>query len=161
MDDFNPQKAIDTALAELEDITSKVQSAGSIMYEIASEGVGIVKDQMQKYGIPTDGDLGNSVKATRVDAKSARLEADGGHATFVEFGTGIIGQNNPHEEAEERGISYDRNSHSESGWVYFKDGRFFRTKGQPSRPFWYSARSKIIAKGKQLILNKLGRGEKK
>lgn len=156
----NPQQAIEKALNELSDFKSVVQNMGSTMLEIANEGVSIVKDQMSKYNIPTDGDLGQSVKATQIDALTAQLEADGGHATFVEFGTGIVGKNSPHEEADQRDVQYDRNGHGESGWNYYKNGRFFHTKGQPSRPFMYSAGKLIAKRGKTLVLAKL-KGEPK
>lgn len=150
-----PQKAIGNALRQLNDLSDRIANVGSVMLEIANEGVGIVKNQMAKYEIPTNGDLGDSITATQVDSLSARLEADGGHATFVEFGTGIVGKKSPHTEAVERDVVYDRNNHGERGWVYFKNGRFYRTKGQPSRPFMYSA-GKIIAKrGAKLVISKM------
>ena len=151
----NPFNAIGNALQQLDDLRSNIANVGSTMLEIANEGVGIVKEQMSKYGIPTNGDLGDSVTATQVDNLSARLEADGGHATFVEFGTGIVGKNSPHSEADERGVTYDRNAHGEQGWVYYKNGRFYRTKGQPSRPFMYSAGKIIVKRGTKLVLSKL------
>lgn len=43
--------------------------------------------------------------------------------TYIEFGTGIVGANAPHELAEESNYQYDVNSHGEKGWTftYFMD----------------------------------------
>ena len=156
----NPQEAVSKAMGGLESLAKNIGDLGGTMLEIAQDGVGIVKSEMERYNIPTGGDLGNSIKATQVDAMTAQLEADGGHATFVEYGTGIVGANSPHAEAAEDGVEYDRNNHGESGWNYPKDGRFYHTKGQPSRPFMLSARSKIAKRGKTLVITKL-KGETK
>jgi hypothetical protein len=61
------------------------------------------------------------------------------YAKFVEFGTGVIGQNNPHKEADNVGWDYDINDHGEKGWVYYnkKTGRFFWTKGEEPSAFLY------------------------
>lgn len=151
----DPQKAVSRAMSGLENLVQNIGNLGDTMLEIADEGVDIVKSEMERYNIPTTGDLGNSIKATKVDAMTAQLGADGGHATFVEYGTGIVGANSPHPEAAEDSVVYDRNNHGESGWTYLKDGRFYHTKGQPSRPFMLSARSKIAKRGKTLVVNKL------
>lgn len=156
----SPQKAIGGAMKALDALKGVIGSIGSVMLEVAEEGCETVKQQMFRYNIPTDGALGDSISATQIDGNTARIEADGGHATFVEFGTGIVGKNHPHKEAEERGVVYDRNEHGESGWVYPKDGRFYHTKGQPSRPFMYSAKNKIVKNGRRLVMKRLN-GDKK
>ena len=54
--------------------------------------------------------------------------------TYAEFGTGIVGQQSPHiaEYLEKSGWKYDVNEHGEKGWVYFKDGQYYWTKGIPA-----------------------------
>ena len=105
----DPQKAVSRAMSGLESLVQNIGNLGDTMLEIADEGVDIVKSEMERYNIPTTGDLGNSIKATKVDTMTAQLEADGGHATFVEYGTGIVGANSPQPEAAEGGVAYDRN----------------------------------------------------
>ena len=58
---------------------------------------------------------------------------------YVEFGSGIRGQEAQHPMAGELGYVYDVNNHGEDGWVYFndRDGQYHWTDGMPSRPFMY------------------------
>lgn len=62
--------------------------------------------------------------------------------TYKEFGTGIVGSQNPHvdEALEKAGWKYDVNEHGEKGWIYPKeDGSFGWTKGQPAQKKFYLA----------------------
>lgn len=62
--------------------------------------------------------------------------------TYKEFGTGIVGSNNPHVSAflARAGWKYDVNEHGEKGWVYPKgDGTFGWTKGIPAQKKFYNA----------------------
>lgn len=73
-----------------------------------------------------------------------------GYASFVEYGTGIIGSTNPHPKVPDD-WEYDVNNHGMSGWWYpttesdpnptktkTKNGNFIAfTRGIPSRPFMY------------------------
>ncbi len=77
--------------------------------------------------------------------------------TYREFGTGIVGSNNPHiaEYLVKVGWKYDVNEHGEKGWIYPKDdGTYGWTKGLPAEKKFYEAiiemeeRLPEIAKGK-------------
>lgn len=62
--------------------------------------------------------------------------------TYREFGTGIVGSQNPHvsEILAEIGWKYDVNEHGEKGWVYPKeDGTYGWTKGIPAQKKFYNA----------------------
>lgn len=62
--------------------------------------------------------------------------------TYREFGTGIVGSQNPHvaEYLAQVGWKYDVNEHGEKGWVYPKgDGTFGWTKGIPAEKKFYEA----------------------
>ena len=62
--------------------------------------------------------------------------------TYREFGTGIVGSQNPHvdEVLEKSGWKYDVNEHGEKGWIYpKKDGTFGWTKGQVAQKKFYTA----------------------
>ena len=62
--------------------------------------------------------------------------------TYREFGTGIVGSQNPHIDnaLAKSGWRYDVNEHGEKGWVYpKKDGTFGWTKGQPAQKKFYLA----------------------
>lgn len=60
--------------------------------------------------------------------------------TYKEYGTGIVGSQNPHvaEALSSMGWKYDVNQHGEKGWFYPKgDGTYGWTKGLPaSKKFW-------------------------
>ena len=58
-------------------------------------------------------------------------------AKYVEFGTGIIGSENPHPDTSLGDWKYDINNHGEAGWFYKKDEVWHHTQGMPSRPFMY------------------------
>lgn len=61
---------------------------------------------------------------------------------YREFGTGIVGSNNPHiaEYLAEVGWEYDVNKHGEKGWIYLKgDGTYGWTKGLPAGKKFYKA----------------------
>ena len=62
--------------------------------------------------------------------------------TYREFGTGIVGSQNPHiaEYLAEVGWIYDVNEHGEKGWKYPKgDGTYGWTKGIPASKKFYNA----------------------
>lgn len=66
--------------------------------------------------------------------------------TYREFGTGIVGSNNPHiaEYLAKAGWKYDVNEHGEKGWIYPKsDGTFGWTKGLPAEKKFYEAMLKM------------------
>ena len=61
------------------------------------------------------------------------------HAEFVEYGTGIIGENDPYPD-EDIDWEYNVGDHirPDGSWVYKdKNGKFGITSGQPSRPIMY------------------------
>lgn len=69
--------------------------------------------------------------------------------TYREFGTGIVGSQNPHtdEALAKAGWKYDVNEHGEKGWIYPKDdGTFGWTKGQPAQKKFYLASQKAKEK---------------
>ena len=62
--------------------------------------------------------------------------------TYKEFGTGIIGSQNPHvsDFLAEVGWVYDVNEHGEKGWKYPKgDGTYGWTKGIPAQKKFYNS----------------------
>ena len=69
------------------------------------------------------------------------------HAAFVEFGTGVVGQNSPHANGEylakaswnyASGKTIFTTKDGRVGWIYpTDDGGYRFTEGMPSRPFMY------------------------
>lgn len=81
------------------------------------------------------------IKATlEGNVAKAGIENKEKKAKFKEFGTGIVGSQNPHvaEALQKTGWKYDINNHGEKGWVYpVGNGEYRWTKGQPaSKKFW-------------------------
>lgn len=65
--------------------------------------------------------------------------------TYKEYGTGIVGSQNPHvaEALQQAGWKYDVNNHGEKGWIYpVGNGEYRWTKGQPATKKFYQALNK-------------------
>lgn len=63
--------------------------------------------------------------------------------TYREFGTGIVGSQNPHPDIMS-GWIYDVNEHGEKGWKYPKeDGTYGWTKGIPAGMKFYKATKRM------------------
>lgn len=112
-----------------------------------------MKSKMEEYivlyGIDNTGELRNSIKMIPYPT-GVLITVGADYASFVEYGTGIVGSQNPHPSPKIT-WTYDVNSHGESGWWYpttssdpnpnkylTADGKWLAwTKGQKSRPFMY------------------------
>ena len=72
--------------------------------------------------------------------------------TYQEFGTGVVGKNDPHtvEYLEKSGWKYDVNEHGEKGWIYFKDGQYHWTKGIPAKKKFYNASKRMEDKFEEI-----------
>ena len=55
---------------------------------------------------------------SKYGGKAYQLINDNKFVAYVEFGTGIVGKNEPHKKAEETGYEYDVNGHEENGWNF-------------------------------------------
>lgn len=73
--------------------------------------------------------------------------------TYKEFGTGIVGSQNPHvdDALAKSGWRYDVNGHGEKGWIYPKeDGSFGWTRGQPAQKKFYQASQRAKEKAPEI-----------
>lgn len=102
-----------------------------------------IADEVYKLVMQYVPDLTGDLKASvqkEVTQEYARVFTDNEHSEFAEFGTGIVGSNNPHPEASSQGWTYDVNNHGEKGWVYKgKNGITYRTKGYTGRKYMYKS----------------------
>lgn len=116
-----------------------------LAYRLAEEGVAISQLKIIDFDAVFSGELLNSMNLEPGDivsnGASYFIYTDCAWAQFVEFGTGIVGSENPHPEVN--GWKYDVNEHGEKGWFYFKDGEWHWTKGMPSRPFMYETAKEL------------------
>lgn len=103
---------------------------------------------------------------TRFNGSTIELIINSEYAIYVEMGTGIVGEINPHPDPKKYDISweYDVEGHGDDGWKYLDDKNKLRwTKGQPSRPYIYqtykwaeSSISNVIRKDIKDEIKKLG-----
>ena len=82
------------------------------------------------------------------------------HVAFVEFGTGVVGQNSPHKNGEylakaawgyATGPKIFTTKDGRVGWIYpTDDGSFRFTEGMRSRPFMYETALELQHKFPQI-----------
>jgi hypothetical protein len=117
------------------------------LYELIDRLTNKLRSKMMEYGLG-DSQLMNRIEVFPVqDGISIMLDSE--YAVFVEYGTGIVGKENPHPHAT--GWIYDYNGHGEKGWWYpttMADPNPYKwvdpegqlrawTKGSKSRPVMY------------------------
>lgn len=97
-------------------------------------------ERIKVYCPEDTGELINSITKSEIFEQTIHVFTDNAYAQYVEFGTGIVGQGNPHPDAGNTGWQYDVNSHGEKGWKYQdKNGEWHWTKGQEGSKFMYLA----------------------
>lgn len=108
------------------------------------------------YGLPQ---LVDKIKITKM-YMGFEIRVDSDQAIYVEYGTGIRGQQSPHPKPE---YEYDINGHGNKGWyapldelgsypdnpykLPVRGGEYFWTKGMPARPYMYALQMWIKSYG--------------
>jgi HK97 gp10 family phage protein len=94
---------------------------------------------LKKGGTLAQSNLASTIEIRRDDIKSFTLAVNGEYAMYVEFGTGVVGRDNPHPDVSflDQAWEYDSKGHGEAGWFYYKDGVKYHTRGQEAKPFLY------------------------
>ena len=107
---------------------------------IIEDATARVRDEARKNVVVDTAELQNSITYRLEDKGNNNwrgvIFTNKEHATYVEFGTGPVGESN-HE-----GISPEvKPMYSPSPWIYYSDKveRFVFTEGQPAKPFLYPA----------------------
>lgn len=111
------------------------------LLEMADKISNHMSQESQRYKLNES----NLEKTKYVDLDEDYIEIGYGadYANYVEYGTGIMGENDPHPEPTmwDEFEGYDLQNHGDNGWKYIgKDGRLHWTKGMPSRPIVYNTR---------------------
>lgn len=123
-------------------------------FRMAEEGISIAKIKISSFNAVFSGELLNSMQLQAGDVFKNGAEyiiyTGCEWASYVEFGTGIVGEKNPHPETSLVGWRYDVNSHGEKGWFYFSNGEWHWTKGMPSRPFMYETGAELALKASDI-----------
>ena len=128
------EKAINEVKAYKRELSEK---AATLIKALVEAGVEIAKAQVRNLGC-LHGIRGSITGFFDPEAGIGIIRAEAPYAIYVEFGTGIVGKQNPHPAPE--GWKYDINEHGERGWYYFneRDQKWHWTKGMASRPFMYN-----------------------
>lgn len=132
--------SIEKAIQAVNDLKDNLERATTRLIEhLTEQGVDFARIEIIMFDKPPydSGELYDSISAGMQNAHEGVVVTGVMYAAFVEYGTGIVGANEPHPNPE--GYTYDVNGHGWDGWVYGSDGAFHHTYGMPSRPFMYRA----------------------
>ena len=124
---------------------------------LVKEGVQIASIKIVELGAVWSGSLAQSIQGAYSPASGIGvIFTDNPVAFYVEYGTGVVGSQNPHPDP--KGWKYDINSHGEDGWWYWGewDNNWHWTKGMSSRPFMYETAQELKSRVHQ-VARGLGR----
>lgn len=143
------KQSINMAIRRLNEYKKEVETkATELAMRLTDLGAEIVRMKIVEMGAYYSGELLSGVDgyfSPSLNAGFIRVTSD--HVAFVEFGTGVVGQSNPHKNGEylslaswgyATGSKIFTTKDGRVGWVYpTDDGGFRFTEGMPSRPFMY------------------------
>lgn len=132
------EASIAQAIKEVRAYQKKVERlADALTRRLTEQGVSLAQLNASYMNIYDSGELMRGIES-QYKGKVGFVVSTATHSVFCEFGTGIMGAENPHPEVAIAGWRYDVNNHGELGWWYIgRDGQAHWTKGMPSRPFMY------------------------
>jgi hypothetical protein len=145
---LDPQSVAD-AIKEIQDYQKSVeQKVRLLVQRLTDLGADIARIKIVSLGAYYSGALLSGVDgyfSPLLNVGFVRVTSD--HVAFVEFGTGVVGQNNPHKNGEylskaawqyASGAKIFTTKDGRVGWIYpTDDGGFRFTEGMQSRPFMY------------------------
>lgn len=144
------QKSIQNAIKELRSYQNSLEYKCRLLAEKLSEkGVPIAQSYIASLDAIFTYELNSSIHSEKVaDVEGGGIwavVAGTDHALFVEFGTGIVGQESPYPGELPDGVTWEYASgktirqlaDGRYGWFYNRDGQWYFTEGMPSRPFMY------------------------
>lgn len=138
------------AQKELEKYRDSLEYKARLLAEtLAERGVEIARVRVASLDAIFTGELISSIhseyKGSQKGGAVFAVVTDNSHCVFVEFGTGMIGQESPYPYELPEGVSWQYASgktirqlaDGRYGWFYPKDGQWYFTEGMPARPFMY------------------------
>ena len=146
---LNEKNSIAKARRRLHAYKRRIYNKTSLLAQrLTDYGAEIAQIKIVSLGAYYSGELLSGVSgyfSPSLQAGFVKVSSD--HAAFVEFGTGVVGMANPHQNGEYLSkAAWDYASGKEIfftgdgriGWNYpTDDGEFRFTEGMPSRPFMY------------------------
>ncbi len=145
---LDPQGVAD-AINEIRQYQKDVENKVRLLLQRLTDlGAEIARIKIVSMGAYYSGELLSGVDgyySPTLNVGFVRVTSD--HVAFVEFGTGVVGQNNPHKNGEylakaawqyATGPKIFTTKDGKVGWIYpTKDGGFRFTEGMKARPFMY------------------------
>lgn len=144
--------SIENLRKELKKYRDSIEDKANLVAEKLSEmGAEIARVQITELDAIFTGELIANIYSEKRDTNKHGVVfcvvADSKHAAFVEFGTGIVGQQSPYPYPLPEGVSWEYASgktihqlaDGRYGWFYKSDsGQWYFTEGMESRPFMYN-----------------------
>ena len=140
----NVEKAIKELNKYKKDLLEKIDK---ILSSLTDMGVNIARAKVLEMNINDTGNLLSSIGGYySPNLKAGFIIVNCEYAVFVEFGTGIVGKQNPYQGKAMAqvgykyggGTKYISTKDGRIGWYYpTDDGTWKFTEGLPSRPFMY------------------------
>ena len=151
---LSPQGVMD-AINEVRQYQKDVESKVRLLLQRLTDfGAEIARIKIVGMGAYYSGELLSGVDgyySPTLNVGFVRVTSD--HVAFVEFGTGVKGQNNPHKNGEYLSLAAWQyavgpkiftTKDGRVGWIYpTDDGGFRFTEGMKSRPFMYETALEI------------------
>jgi hypothetical protein len=142
-------ESVANAIKELQQYKKDVENKSRLLVQrLTDMGAELARVKIVGMGAYYSGELLSGVDgyySPTLNAGFVRVTSD--HVAFVEFGTGVVGQNNPHKNGEylskaawqyATGAKIFTTQDGRVGWIYpTDDGGFRFTEGMESRPFMY------------------------
>ena len=146
---LNEKGSLGKGIRKLRAYQKRVQKKTSLLVQrLTDYGAEVVRIKIVNMGAYYSGELLSGVSgyySPTLNAGFVKVTSD--HVAFVEFGTGVVGQNSPHKNGEylskaawsyASGAKIFTTQNGRVGWIYpTDDGGFRFTEGMPSRPFMY------------------------
>ena len=142
------QKSLDEAIREIELFEQDLKNAlDGLCRVLMDEGVAHAKMELTAFPAIDTGALMASIGHGMFDPSSGVgiIYAGAYYAAYVEYGTGVRGEANPHPEPGTAGWKYNLKGYGkkgkQSGWYYQPvggGGKWVWTSGMPARPFMYN-----------------------
>ena len=146
---LNESGSVKKAIKDLKKYKKKLEkNTGLLVQKLTDMGAKLVRVKIVSMGAYYSGELLSGVTgyySPTLNAGFVKVASD--HVAFVEFGTGIVGQNSPHKNGEylakaawsyASGTKIFTTKSGKVGWIYPTDNGEFRfTEGMKSRPFMY------------------------
>ena len=155
-------KSVAAAIEELQQYQKDVENKTRLLVQrLTDYGANIARVKIVSLGAFYSGELLSGVDgyySPILNAGFVKVTSD--HAAFVEFGTGVVGQQSPHKNGEylskaswgyATGQKIFTTQNGKVGWIYpTDDGGFRFTEGMKSRPFMYETALELQNKFAQM-----------